>query len=325
MGKEIIPCKYDDILEFSEGLAGIKKGDKWGFIEASGKEVIECKYDNLPSFRTGTAGVVREILDDNGRLLDNNEYYIGGKLFRESDVHVVYGDDEVYCYKYDNVLTFREGVARVPINHKWSLINKSGTEIIESRFDDIRFFCEGFAVVVLNNKWGLINNKGKIIVDCKYDEISDFNEGMARVKHNGQYGFIDILGKEIIDCKYDGAESFSEGFAVVGINLKAPIVDKYSFVDKNGFWVWRAFGFVDKTGKEILSCTCKYSSVQDFNEGLAAIKIKDKWGFIDKSGTLVIEYKYDYINAFDGGLASVSIGDGIYAFIDKNGTEYWED
>ncbi|MEI6138029.1 MAG: WG repeat-containing protein [Mariniphaga sp.] len=316
-GKEIIPCKYDDILEFSEGLAGIKKGDKWGFIEASGKEVIECKYENLSSFSPGTAGVVRESLDPHVLPLDNFEYLIRGKLFRESDVYEEYRDDDVYYYKYDNVLTFREGVARVPINHKWSLINKSGKEIIASRFDDIRFFCEGFAAVMLNNKWGFINNKGKLIVDCKYDEISDFKEGMARVKHNGQYGFIDILGKEIIDCKYDGAGSFTEGFAIVSVKLKTPIVGKH------GSWVSSAYGFVDKSGRELQSC--KYYAVDDFNEGFAAVKVNEKWGFIDKSGKLVIECKYVYVDVFYEGLAEVMTEVGMLAYIDKNGTEYWED
>ena len=32
--------KFDDILSFSEDLAGIKLYDKWGYVDKTGKRVI---------------------------------------------------------------------------------------------------------------------------------------------------------------------------------------------------------------------------------------------------------------------------------------------
>ena len=37
---------------------------------------------------------------------------------------------------------------------------------------------------------------------------------------------------------------------------------------------------------------------RDFSEGFAAVELDGKWGFIDKSGKVVIEPKYDYVSAF---------------------------
>ncbi|MBF0500215.1 MAG: WG repeat-containing protein [Candidatus Riflebacteria bacterium] len=41
---------YDNAWDFSSGLAGVKKGDKWGFIDITGKEVIPLEYESVESF-----------------------------------------------------------------------------------------------------------------------------------------------------------------------------------------------------------------------------------------------------------------------------------
>ena len=49
---------YNNIYDFSEGLARVELNDRWGFIDAAGIEVIPCKYDNVFSFSNGLAVVV---------------------------------------------------------------------------------------------------------------------------------------------------------------------------------------------------------------------------------------------------------------------------
>ena len=44
-----------------------------------------------------------------------------------------------------------------------------------------------------------------------------------------------------------------------------------------------------------------------FVEGLAAIELNDKWGYIDKTGKMVIEPKYYYAGVFVHGLADVDL------------------
>jgi len=44
-GEIVIPCKYDHVGFFSEGLACVKLNGKWGFIDKEGKEVIPRMYD----------------------------------------------------------------------------------------------------------------------------------------------------------------------------------------------------------------------------------------------------------------------------------------
>lgn len=44
--KLIIDAKYDEALQFIEGLAAIKLNDKWGIIDKTGKQVIPLKYEH---------------------------------------------------------------------------------------------------------------------------------------------------------------------------------------------------------------------------------------------------------------------------------------
>ena len=73
-----------------------------------------------------------------------------------------------------------------------------------------------------------------------------------------------------------------------------------------------------KTGDVVIPF--KYDDVFNFREGLAAVKLKGKWGFIDKSGKVVVPIKYDDVEVFYEGLADVKLN-GKYGFVDKSGTE----
>ena len=79
------------------------------------------------------------------------------------------------------------------------------------------------------------------------------------------------------------------------------------------------FGFVNKETEEVV-IPHKYERVQEFSEGLAAVSLNWKWGFIDKIGKEVIPIKYDYARSFSEGLAVVKINRK-YGYIDKTGKE----
>ena len=59
-------------------------------------------------------------------------------------------------------------------------------------------------------------------------------------------------------------------------------------------------------------------SATHFAEGLAAMKLKGKWGYIDKNGNQTIPFQFDEADAFKDNLARVKQNDK-YGFIDKSG------
>lgn len=49
-GKQIIPATFDYGNEFSEGLGGVKIGNKWGFISKEGEQVIPANFERVFPF-----------------------------------------------------------------------------------------------------------------------------------------------------------------------------------------------------------------------------------------------------------------------------------
>lgn len=77
-----------------------------------------------------------------------------------------------------------------------------------------------------------------------------------------------------------------------------------------------AFGYVDRTGKLVIPY--QFGSAQPFQEGLAAVSIDRKYGFINTSGKVVIKPEYDAVESFKNGFARVKMN-GKFGFIDKTG------
>lgn len=112
---EVIPCKYDEVWSFSEGLAVVELDGKWGYIDKTGEEVVPFKYDQVWDFSDGLALVAVE----NGK----DEY--GTQIYKYGYIDKT-GKEVVPC-KYDWAETFSEGLAAVELDGKWGFIAVSGT------------------------------------------------------------------------------------------------------------------------------------------------------------------------------------------------------
>ena len=53
----VIEPKFELASLFSEGLAAVKSGGKWGFIDKSGKFAIEPRFDEVNRFKEERAVV----------------------------------------------------------------------------------------------------------------------------------------------------------------------------------------------------------------------------------------------------------------------------
>ena len=67
----------------------------------------------------------------------------------------------------------------------------------------------------------------------------------------------------------------------------------------------KKWGYIDKTGRLIIPF--KFDGAADFSEGLAAVEIKEKTGYIDKTGKFVIPPRFLSGFPFSEGLAVVVI------------------
>lgn len=174
------------------------------------------------------------------------------------------------------------------------------------------------------------------IVPCEYDDAEDFSNGLAAVMRDKRrktwsdyfedwtyfedWGFIDKTGREVIPCGYNDARDFSETLAAVGTSIGGTHKG-FTTGDLVRPFV-RGWGYIDKTGEIVVPG--KYTLAYDFSEGLAAVRIgeypNDKWGYINVAGEEVVPCIYDDAGAFSEGIAAV-MGHGNWGCIDKTGKE----
>ena len=189
----------------------------------------------------------------------------------------------------DDVDVFHEGFAAFQKDGKWGFIDVDGNVVVEPIYLDSSeppFFCNGLALVYSKDKeaWGYIDTKGNVAIDFTlysgtpfYDTISaNYIPGLSAVP--GSYAHWRIINKkgEIIVNEFPNQNSnttyFKEGFAQISKDFLG--------------------GFVNKKGEVAIKNI--YQEVRDFSDGLAAVMLNDKWGFIDTAGNVKVDFYVFY-------------------------------
>jgi outer membrane protein OmpA-like peptidoglycan-associated protein len=162
-GEEVIPCQFETVSGFFDGLSTAKKGKKFGYIDKSGKVVIDFKYNYAIPFYDGKATVdFKSVIDKNGKEL----FSLG------SNAGTSYSG-------------FQNGYMPVCITNKRStgFVNTKGKVVVEPKYYTVGGFSEGVALADYGEgrKVGFINSTGEVVLPFIYQKASNFSEGMAAV------------------------------------------------------------------------------------------------------------------------------------------------
>lgn len=280
-GSVVIKPQFDGALPFTEGLAAVSINRKWGFIDTSGKVVVPLSYFAVAHFADGVAAV-----------------------------------------------TIEDGTSR-PCGY----IDHAGRFVIKPRMKFVcRDFKEGFALVDVYDESagesfdGYMNKKGELAIGGGYVRADPFSEGLALVVSWSNSVFINAEGQTVIDLKgyggrdtlsdeYEPSGPFSEGLAEVGIKTAS----RYGY---------SRFGFVNKKGKVVFELPDKFRAEGPFQNGRAVV-FEEKtrrvtyvidgeritqgvdvsaYGYVDKSGRVVIPTRFSEAEDFSDGLALVKTG-----------------
>ena len=215
--------------------------------------------------------------------------------------------------QFDSANDFHEGLALVTANGKKLFIDGSGRVVIKPQFDIVDDFSEGLAAVnigqtripnigIISNpgKWGYIDKTGELAIPLKFTHAEDFSEGLAAINNGDHGGFIDHAGKILFELPLDVTLGFHEG--LVGVLLRGSV------------------SYYDRAGRKIPISTDYGPKSNSFSEGLVPVEKKDQWGFVDRSGKIVIEAKFEDADNFNEGLAPVKVhGETVWCPPDASG------
>jgi hypothetical protein len=330
----------------TDELFPVMDHDRGGFIDRTGKVIIPLCFDKVGDFSEGLARFER---DGSWGYIDTS-----GSVVIEP--------------KFPWAEEFSEGLARVQVSGdplgydgRWGFIDKTGKVVISPAYKDMGggksnigsdekgdAFHDGLAKIESEGKTGFIDKAGQVVIPPDFTYAYPFSEGLAAVTKSSSgddgWGYIDKTGKWVIPPQFEWASSFQENIAAVNRQHDCGYIDPtgayvvrppVSPSEKDCATVWGDFveglsrwklgskyGFIDRSGKVVIEP--KFDLTFHFSEGLAAVQIGGKWGYIDKTGKMVIEPKaLAHVEDFHHGLAFVTTKDGRYVYIDRSGNYAW--
>lgn len=187
----------------------------------------------------------------------------------------------------------------------YGYINPQGNFLIKPEFSQAMDFNEyGTAIVSKDNLWGIINSSGSYVVKPTYNYINEFQAGVAVFTKDNSMGIMDYEGNVIPTKSYNYISNFSDGLSAV-TTLNADNTSLY--------------GFIDKSGKEVIPLTFKQAS--SFQEGYALVQTQtESYEIIDKTGKVKTTFPYTSMGNFNGKYLTFSdFATGLLGYVDING------
>lgn len=212
-----------------------------------------------------------------------------------------------------NSLSAQEYIVKVKKigSKKYNYLTINGGNQFETDYFDATDFSEhgrSITKIALSSFYQIINKNGEMInsdviikpIINEWTKVTfGFSHGMIITKVNEKFGALNYEGKLTVPARYDNLTVFNGSHA---IGMKS-----------------RVYFIVNNKGEEIKLDFKKIKTVKRFSEGLAPIKIKGAFGYIDTLGQIIIEPKYKSVGHYNGGVAWAKNLDGRVGYIDKSG------
>ena len=285
-GKTVIACVYDDVdLNKYIGFCSVKRNGLKGLMSKTGEELIPCAFDDF--------GVI-------------NKHFF---WTRKDNTYGIYSSEgeKVQPCKFSSFFIYEE---------------KKKVSLSDFAKLDRRKYPGLYAVV--SGKVGTLDSeKFTTKLPCAYDYLSDFatrmkitngvrtEQRLAVCRLNGKYGIVNSEGKQIQpmgfdELRKDVSDSSNNELPDMGSarDLHVRIGDKW--------------GILTADGEQLAEV--KFDSVGVFHDGLAVVKAAERYGYIDRSGAIVIPIQWMAAYDFSEGLAALRVDKKHFQFIDTAGT-----
>lgn len=311
-GTLVIPCNYDAVFPFENGLGRVMKGEKLGLVDAQGNVVVTPQWDDLAYDKEHNLYRVKKgknygILDGKGNVLVQAKYsYISG--FNR------YGK---------------------------ALLAVGGKSTPNQQMKGKNY--------LMNAKYGVLNADGTIAIEAKWKGLYEFTNAVA--SNTVGYGMLlkqrrfNIGDTLITDCEYVGYDSkgwFASNAGVMdakGNIVVKPNVAQYIFLPKNG--MARYYTFVKKQAKfevgyinlstqvktkmtETNSNGTQYTESTDFMDNIAAVAQNGAWNFYDTNLNLVFGGYKTLAKGSTSGMWCAWKTDGTCEFFDVQGKKVFD-
>jgi len=353
-GATIIPAENSNVTIDKNGYIIYKNPDnKYGLANNRGTAVLDARYDFISQTESGRMysklkGMYtvwglnkKEIVpadSANGVIIGKKRivYYYDDKVkIMDLNGNVQKTLTGIRLKNYGHSLTVTEDSVKLSLDVSVQLIDLATGTKKTMPFGEAGDFNEEGIFVGKNTTCDFYDHTGKKLNSTAYYTVVNFSEGICALQETstGAPHLADRNFKKIKDLYTYFKGPFSEGLAYATNGNYG----KLYYLDKTGNEVFNIsakeggkciagfiaikgndgrFFHVNKKGNPISTKT--WEGIGEFRSGIALVKDKGKWGFIDTLGRTVIDCKYDEASAFFNGAAIVK-ANGSYFLINRKG------
>ncbi|CUQ02806.1 WG repeat-containing protein [Clostridium baratii] len=223
--------------DFTDGVAVVSKGDKYGVIDNNGENIFDYKYDSIDNFNEGYA--IAKLNDDYYIIdINGNENKINADIdycegFSEGRAIFTKGKKKgvidikgnvIVKPKYNELTKYSDGITignkflsgDIPIDRNGNILDK---DILKNQYQNGVFIYKDRMFDYYNNELEDINNKYNCI-HMIYDKI------VVSDNEYTKFGVIDKDGNLLLKVKYDDIYSYSNfGYFFVSYNAEKCIIN----------------------------------------------------------------------------------------------------
>jgi hypothetical protein len=304
----------DDTDETARNNANLR----YGYIDPSGRTVLEHAWITAQPFAEGLAFVesafkdkhrTRGYIDPTGRL-----------------AIPLPGDTVSMALPFSDGLALVANSGRGPI--RYGYMDRAGQMRIDFRFSNAAPFRDGLAAVKFSDglgayDWGYLDTNGTVVIKPRFKDAGAFANGLAYVEtiKNGNWiipAVINRAGEVVVENPF----LFEWSHALFGVpsleqfHRRCRMVFDDMLIPRRDGTV---NGYVDAANQLVIP-GARFQTMGVFREGRAPISIGGRYGYIDISGSVVVEPRFAAAGPFHEGFAAVRDEAGRTGYIRPDGT-----
>lgn len=225
-----VPKIYDEVRDYYNGVACVRKQDRWGVIDDKGKELVSPQFIYISDFIFNLASYKSE---NNKWGFISPEGFVSKDIYADMEIDV---DGSLITTR--PIRFFIDAFNTKDVDLKKVRLNRDGAVLIQFDENPITlpsyiYFAQNVSegIICAQNSsglWGAITCSGEQIVPFEYVTIQDFKEGRSfSMDRNGKLHLLSSDGKinKILES-YTGATSFVHGYANIYQKHQCGLIDK---------------------------------------------------------------------------------------------------
>lgn len=319
--KQILKNEYNDIyritdkiddnniylVAFKDGKAGVYQNKK-KIINNEYEDILyDANNDLLTLQKTSKQGVSKF----DGTTIIPIEY---DNIFFAGEYINAQKGDKIDIYNFDGTKENSEYISRKSVadkkyeivstsDDKYKIINNENNKVIDDNYQYIQYLFKNYFSVTKDNKYGIIDSDGNTILDFKYNivQLLENSNVIQVIDDKSNIELLDENLKSIIKIKDANIYTYDNYFKVYSddsvqyFDKSGKKLESKDVFPNNKLFAYKEknkWGFKDKDGNIVVKPI--YDMVTEFNEyGYAGIKSKNKWGSINENGDVIKEPTYE--------------------------------